>query len=197
MSEEKNLGDELAQFKGKLKRQVDQDLAPMSDDERRNLRLGWITHEYGPDEPLPIPPGKHQGTEYSKPLIGSTGDVRIPFDEATRRRGRTTVQVLPFLVGKPWNNLAINWLRSLRSDDIRVTYDSVNLDYKPWRVTVYLNADNTIHNIMQEVEVGLIGCYNGFHLDLVTKDPTYQGEPPSMIFNLAGIEKLTSDKIDE
>ena len=193
MPEEKNLGDELSQFKGKLKKQVDRDLEPMGDDEKMNLKLGWVVHEYGPNDALPVPPGNHQGTEYSAPLIGSNGDLRIPIDEATRRRGRTSIEVLPFLVGKPWNNLAINGIRSLRTDEIRVTKGGVNLDSRAWRVTVHLNQDDTIRKIEQEVEVGLIGCYHGHHLDIVTKDPNYQGEPPRAFFNPEAVSKLTMD----
>lgn len=67
----------------------------------------------------------------------------------------TSVDVLPFLIGKPWDNVALAFVHGLRPSSIRVTQDSVTLDSRVWRVTVYVDSNNIIEKIRQEVEVGL------------------------------------------
>jgi hypothetical protein len=75
--------------------------------------------------------------------------------------GSTSLPVLQQLWGTPWCNAAANFLPALRPSCVRVTRGEVTLDAVNWRVTVYLNDDNTISRIEQEVEVGLVGFRNG------------------------------------
>jgi hypothetical protein len=73
--------------------------------------------------------------------------------------GHLVLPVLPFLCGREWDNAALNVVRSLRPSSIRVTLGAVTADECLWRVTVWLEPNNrTIKEILQEVEVGLIGC---------------------------------------
>ena len=82
--------------------------------------------------------------------------------EDARSRGYTSIPVLEFLKGKPWNNMALNFVSALRPSGIRVTRDEITSDAVSWRVTVYLEDDDrTIQRIEQEVSVGLIGCTCG------------------------------------
>jgi hypothetical protein len=87
----------------------------------------------------------------------------------------TIVPVLKFLWGMYWNNLALNWVNTLRPSCLTVT---VNNDYTPkiaWEVVVYvqqLNADNKtdflIDRITQNCSAGIIGVKNGDSLSLTT-----------------------------
>lgn len=81
--------------------------------------------------------------------------------EPPDRRGYTVINVLNFLKGRPWDDVALAYVHALRPSHIRVVIDGTQLDSQPWRVTVYLD-DNKIRAIHQEVEVGLPdGCKNG------------------------------------
>jgi len=87
--------------------------------------------------------------------------------------GYTRLEVLPFLNGKPWNNLALNYVQSLRPSSLRVSTGMIHCDSCRWRVTVMLEKDErTIKNITQEVEVGLYGCRHGADLNHVMKNGT-------------------------
>ena len=84
------------------------------------------------------------------------------------QHGFTRLAVLTFLVGDPWDEIALAYLRSVRPSYIRVlkTYDEQTNDHIPWRVTVEVNKENEILSIDQEVEVGLpAGIDNGYRLD--------------------------------
>ena len=70
-------------------------------------------------------------------------------------RGWTCIEVLEFLKGKPYDAVALAYIHSLRPSYIRVTKGMTTLDARTWRVTVYINEDNTIRSIKQEVEVAL------------------------------------------
>lgn len=72
--------------------------------------------------------------------------------------------MLPELTGKPWDDLALAYVHSLRPTQLRVVQESAQLDAETWRVTVWLEEDGvTINKISQEVEVGSPdGCTTGF-----------------------------------
>ena len=77
---------------------------------------------------------------------------------------------LEFLWGQPWNNLALNYVMSLRPSAIRVSTGMVTCDCMNWRVTIYLEKDNsTINRIEQECNVGNIGACCGHDLQLKLK----------------------------
>lgn len=69
--------------------------------------------------------------------------------------GYTSIEVLKHIWGKPWDEIALGYVNSLRPSTIRVSGGAVHLDSKIWRVTVIVNEGNFIHSIEQEVEVGL------------------------------------------
>ena len=92
--------------------------------------------------------------------------------------GFTCIPVLAFLNGKPWDNMALNYVHALRPNYIRVVehHGGITADAYSWRVTVWLQPDNrTIGRIEQEVEVGLIGCRFGD--DLIDDRPGARRPP--------------------
>ena len=100
-----------------------------------------------------------------KNFLGKQGVNFEPFENI----GFSCLPVLPALVGKKWDCIALAFVHSLRPSAIRViVYDGCGtLDAWDWRVTVYLNVDMTIRRIEQEVEVGLPdGITNGHSLSI-------------------------------
>ena len=81
----------------------------------------------------------HQGKEYDDKKLNIIGFNVIP--------------VLTFLEGLPWDDYTLGWVHSLRPSCIRVSNGCVTCDCWTWRVTVYVNEDNTIRKIEQEVQV--------------------------------------------
>lgn len=79
----------------------------------------------------------------------------IKYEPETGDRSWTSVEVLPFLKGKKWDEVALAYVHSLRPSSIRVTPDYETADAETWRVTVRVNKDNIIQEIEQEVEVWL------------------------------------------
>jgi len=60
------------------------------------------------------------------------------------------IEVLPFLIGRPLDEIAFGWLDCLRGD-LRISYGEVKCDSRLWRVTVILNKRMLIERITQEV----------------------------------------------
>jgi len=75
--------------------------------------------------------------------------------EPWSRRGFLEIQALDFLIGKPWDDVALGFVHGLRPSVIRAVHDGAQADSMAWRVTVWLGDDNRIASISQEVEVGL------------------------------------------
>lgn len=71
--------------------------------------------------------------------------------------GYMTIPVLPFLVGKPWDATALDFVHTLRPSFIRVSTGEVTADSKLWRVTVIVTdlTNPIIKRIEQYVETGL------------------------------------------
>jgi hypothetical protein len=65
------------------------------------------------------------------------------------------IEVLSFLKGRKWDEIALAYVHALRPSSIRVTTGAIKLDASKWRVTVYVDNDDTIRGIEQEVEVGI------------------------------------------
>jgi hypothetical protein len=77
------------------------------------------------------------------------------------------VPMLQFLWGRPWNNMALNYVMGLRPTTIRVSSGTITCDASTWRVTVMLEKDQrTIKNIHQAVHTMGIGCRYGADLKL-------------------------------
>ncbi len=86
------------------------------------------------------------------PLGSCQGQSFVPWDA----RGFLSVEVLQILKGKIWDVVALGYVHSLRPSILRVVRGGIQLDARPWRVTVWLDEDDkTIRKIEQEVEVGL------------------------------------------
>ena len=123
-----------------------------------------------PEQPAipPLPPATGSADlmpdDYKgKPLNSRQGQPFKPWN----RRGYTSIEVLPKLKGKPWDEVALGYVHALRPSQLRVVQDGIQLDAQTWRVTVWLKKDNvTIDHIEQEVEVGLPEeCPHGAGLD--------------------------------
>lgn len=72
------------------------------------------------------------------------------------RLGFTSIKVLEFLDGKPWDDVALGYVHALRPSHIRVTEGMVQCDAQQWRVTVFVKeGTNIIESISQEITVGL------------------------------------------
>jgi hypothetical protein len=105
--------------------------------------------------------------------------------------------VLPFLVGKPWNNNALNYVYTLRPSLIQVVSSSsyCTCDYFPWRVWVFLEGDDrTIRKIEQEVIAAAYGIRYGADLKLHNEnsDTPYLPDGESLcIVNTRGLKNLT------
>lgn len=98
---------------------------------------------------------------------GCDGDKFEPWG----RRGFQDIQHLRFLTGRPWDDVALAWVHSLRPSRIRVLRweDGQQLDSVGWRVTVTLDEHDRIMGISQEAEVGLFeGCAHGRALQVAT-----------------------------
>jgi len=94
--------------------------------------------------------------------LGSLGTDYVP----PPKTGFTSIEVLPFLVGRPWDTIALAYVHALRPSTIRVSNGMLKANARPWRVTV-LTEGNVITEITQEVEVGLPdGVANGWDLDM-------------------------------
>lgn len=83
--------------------------------------------------------------------LGSAGTVYAPPEDI----GYESIEVLHFLKGRQWDEMALGFVHSLRPSYIRVTEDCIKCDARLWRVTVYVSNDGVIRKITQEVELGL------------------------------------------
>jgi hypothetical protein len=80
--------------------------------------------------------------------------------EAPKTWGVTTIPVLEFLNGLPWNAITKNLLMALRPSTVRECWGEMKCDAYRWRVTVWLHGTKDyplIRKIEQEVNVGLLG----------------------------------------
>lgn len=86
-------------------------------------------------------------------------DHMVVYEPSSGVRGGLDIKVLPELTGKPWNENALHLVHALRPSSIRVTTGEIKCDSRTWRVTVYINEENIIQEIEQEVEVtGMSGA---------------------------------------
>lgn len=92
----------------------------------------------------------------------------VPY-EAPMRMGYTSLDILHFLWGQPWDELALNFVHSIHPSFIRVIPNNgeETTDARHGRVTIYLCEDGQrIEHVEQECEVGLTGFLNGHELML-------------------------------
>lgn len=89
-------------------------------------------------------------------------DPFIPFSST----GYMSIDVLSFLIGRQWDEIALAYCHAVRPSSIRVTTGAVKSNARTWRLTVTVNAANVIQSLRQEVVVGLPeGIENGHALD--------------------------------
>jgi hypothetical protein len=71
------------------------------------------------------------------------------------RLGYLSIEVLTFLNGQPWDDVARAFVHALRPSEVRVSTGELKSDAKLWRVTVMVDRESRIIGIDQEVEVVL------------------------------------------
>ena len=136
------------------------------DNFEHKLDLGFHCYE--------VMPGSPEEKELNKRL---KPEVYLAMDQADRYLGTgkdmeasddscyAVIPVLEFLKGKPWNNMALNFVQALRPSMLRVTYGEIQCDSRRWRVTVYLESEGSmIKRIEQEVTAGALGVRYGHDL---------------------------------
>jgi len=90
------------------------------------------------------------------------------------RRGFISIDVLPELNGRQFDDYAIGLIHALRPSCIRVSSNGcIKTDSMVWRVTVYTTPNKIIEKVEQEVVVGLPeGCENGYEFGCHMKGVT-------------------------
>ena len=146
-------------------------------------KLGFMMYERSPDSL------DYVAEELQATALADTYKEHVLYTQ-NQSHGYTSLDVLPFLVGRPWDQCALNFVHSLRPSALRVVTQGTTLDSVPWRVTVYLDpkGGRTIKNISQEVQVGIVGCAHGHGLQKYIA-----GEDPAHVLcyvNTRGIRKL-------
>lgn len=147
------------------------DIRILPADDPNRERLGWVLYELGIGQTMKdvmspedfakweklVNPLQNQNTDRADRYLGGCG---TNFNEDTSSCW-TTIPVLEFLWGQPWNNLSLNFVSTLRPSELRVTSDGVTLDVCAWRVTVWLEKDKrTIKKIEQSVSMSGYGARN-------------------------------------
>lgn len=79
----------------------------------------------------------------------------LKYKPESQHFGWTTIECLNFLKGNEWNEVALAYVHALNPSIIRVTHGEVFLNAHERRVTVYINNENRIQKIEQEVQVWL------------------------------------------
>lgn len=108
----------------------------------------------------------------------------VNYDDDAQVTGYSDIEVLPFLKGKKWDEIAVGYVHGLRPSQIRVTTGMCKLNAHVWRVTVFIDEEDTIERITQEVEVALpSGVAHGEALDAALQ---YGIDSPQTKWHLLG-----------
>lgn len=78
----------------------------------------------------------------------------------TQTCGYLSIPVLSFLKGLKWGKEALAYVHGLRPSQIRVTQGECKANATLWRVTVFVDKEDIILGIEQEIEVTGIGSGN-------------------------------------
>lgn len=106
--------------------------------------------------------------------------------------GGTKIRVLEFLNGRKLDEVAHAYISACRPSRVRVSTGEITLDSRPWRVTVYVDGENTIKYIEQEVQVTLpAGVRHGHDLDRRLKG---LGPAPDGPWIAVGITSLNGEE---
>lgn len=127
-----------------------------------SMRLGWTIREELPtNNNIYDYSGRHEEVDEANKYRHGQG---VRYEPPTGSRCWASVEVLPLLKGRPWNNLALAAVHALRPSYVRVRgpNEGATCDCITWRVTVLLEQDDrTIRKITQEVEVSGLGLKTG------------------------------------
>lgn len=92
----------------------------------------------------------------------------IYYDKFKKCRGRfgfTSIRVLEFLNGRKLDDVVLAYVNGLRPSCIRICEDAAHADARTWRVTIWVNENDIVKCINQEIEVWLPeGVRNGYAL---------------------------------
>ena len=115
-------------------------------------------------------------------------------------QGYTVIEVLPFLVGRPCDDVAMAYIAALRPSYIRITTGERTCDARIWRVTVVVDENDIIQRVEQEVNVGLpepFGC--GWELDQYIKTGEHKPLPEGglAIYNMRVAWKIEFEDEDK
>lgn len=69
--------------------------------------------------------------------------------------GFCVLPVLPYLIGRRWDDIALAFVSSLKPESIRVTQGETKTDAITGRVTIYVDQNYLIQEIFQEASVWL------------------------------------------
>jgi len=86
--------------------------------------------------------------------------------------GYTEIDVLPFLIGRKWDEISLAYVHALQPSCVRVSEGEQTLDSVTWRVNVVINnkTDRIIEEITQEVEVAICSpIQDGHSLNVALK----------------------------
>lgn len=94
-------------------------------------------------------------------------DWGVDYDSNIEEYGFTDIEVLQFLYGRPWDQIALNYVHALHPTRIRVVKynQGVTMDACTGRVLIQLDENGLIKSIEQEVEVGCKGFENAFEME--------------------------------
>ena len=174
-------------FIGKIPERTELKMIPAKGDQPK---IGFMVHETLWNDSEGTPDYDAAVLEATKEADQYRSGHYVTYDEPSLL-GWTCLDVLPNLVGRPWDQFALNMVHSVRPGCIRVVEygQGQTLDAVTWRVTVNLEEDNrTISRISQEVDVGSVGVQHGhgLHKYELGQDPKLQ----QVFGNLEAIEKF-------
>lgn len=75
--------------------------------------------------------------------------------EKPKTIGYNVIEILPILNGKKLSEYSMAIVHSARPSSIRIVKDEQTTDSYIWRVTIYIDKDEVIKRITQEVEIAL------------------------------------------
>lgn len=151
---------------------IRQDITVLPSDPPNQIKIGWVIYEIPPNQTeIEHMRSVLSPEQFQEWLHESSFERNRETDQADKYRthhaelyeqpqniGYTSIEVLGFLKGEPWNNLALRFIQALRPSAIRASSGALTCDAMTWRVTVFLENDNvTIYKITQEVQIEAVG----------------------------------------
>jgi hypothetical protein len=86
--------------------------------------------------------------------------------EPPNKRGYLVIEdLLPFLKGRKVDDVVRGYIHALRPSSVRICRQGCPMDAQTWRVTIWIDENDLIKSIHQEVETGGYGdIHNGSSL---------------------------------